>query len=101
MVTLLTSEVRTLRKANDALSKRRRAKKTRLQLGGALTVGDTQDLLTQKDVKEQLEEEMSQVSGRKKSAQPTQRHCSNCGEAGHNARTCQKVEELSDVYSSK
>ena len=101
MVTLLTSEVRTLQKANDALSKRRRAKKTRLQLGGALTVGDTQDLLTQKDVKEQLEEEMSQVSGRKKSAQPTQRHCGNCGEAGHNARTCQKVEELSDVYSSK
>jgi hypothetical protein len=101
MVTLLTSEVRTLQKANDALSKRRRAKKTRLQLGGALTVGDTQDLLTQKDVKEQLEEEMSQVSGRKKSAQPTQRHCGNCGEAGHNARNCQKVEELSDVYSSK
>jgi FtsZ-binding cell division protein ZapB len=44
-VALLQSEVSLLRKANEVLSKRRRAKKTRVQLGGSLTIQDTQDLL--------------------------------------------------------
>jgi len=37
-VALLQSEVSSLRKANEALSKRRRAKRTRVQLGGSLTL---------------------------------------------------------------
>ena len=40
-ITLLAAEVRTLRKANEVLSKRRRAKKTRVRQGGALTIEDT------------------------------------------------------------
>ena len=44
-MTLLSAEVRTLRAANEALSKRRRAKKTRVRQGGALTIEDTQDVL--------------------------------------------------------
>ena len=43
--TLLSAEVRTLRAANEALSKRRRAKKTRIRQGGALTVEDAQDII--------------------------------------------------------
>jgi hypothetical protein len=43
--TLLAAEVRTLRKANEALSKRRRAKKTRIRQGGALTVEDVHDIM--------------------------------------------------------
>ena len=39
-LTLLRSEVSSLRKANEALSKRRRAKRTRVQLGGSLAVQD-------------------------------------------------------------
>ena len=31
--------------------------------------------------------------------QPTQRRCGNCGETGHNARTCQIVED-SPIESS-
>ena len=46
----LTAEVRTLQKANEALSKRRRAKKTRVCLGGSLTVEDAQDLLADREV---------------------------------------------------
>jgi hypothetical protein len=42
---LLRSEVSSLRKANEALSKRWRAKRTRVQLRGSLTVQDAQDLL--------------------------------------------------------
>jgi len=37
-VALLRTEVSTLQKANKKLSKRRRAKKTHVQLGGSLTV---------------------------------------------------------------
>jgi hypothetical protein len=40
-MTLLSAEVRTLRVANEVLSKRRRAKKTRVCQGGALTIEDT------------------------------------------------------------
>ena len=44
-ITLLLAEVRILRAVNKALSKRRRAKKTRVRQGGALTIEDTQDVL--------------------------------------------------------
>ena len=40
-MTLLTAKVRSLRAANKALSKRRRAKKARVREGGILTVEDT------------------------------------------------------------
>jgi cell division protein FtsB len=39
-VALLETEVSSLRKANKALSKRRRAKRARIRLGGSLTVQD-------------------------------------------------------------
>ena len=44
-VALLRTEVSSLRKANEELSKRRRAKKTRLRLGGSLSIQDAEDLL--------------------------------------------------------
>jgi len=53
-VALLRIEVSTLRKANEELSKRRRVKKTRVRLGGSLTVQEVQELLDQKAVGEQL-----------------------------------------------
>ena len=56
-VALLCTEVSALRKANKGLSKRQRAKKTRVRLRGSLTVQDTQDLLDQKAVGEQLAQE--------------------------------------------
>ncbi|KFZ17740.1 hypothetical protein V501_01593, partial [Pseudogymnoascus sp. VKM F-4519 (FW-2642)] len=51
--TLLSAEVRTLRAANEALSKRRRAKKARVCEGGALIVEDAQNIIAQEDVDEQ------------------------------------------------
>ena len=41
----MIAEVRTLRKTNEALSKRRRAKKTRVRHGGVLTVEEATDIL--------------------------------------------------------
>jgi len=49
-VALLRVEVSSLRKANEGLSKRLRAKRTRVQLGGSLTVQEALDLLNQKAV---------------------------------------------------
>ncbi|TVY13429.1 hypothetical protein LARI1_G009571 [Lachnellula arida] len=88
-MTLLSAEVRTLRAANEALSKRRRAKKARVREGGALTIEDAQDLLSQKDAEEQAQRDLRMEGGRKKEGQPLIRRCGTCGETGHNARTCQ------------
>ncbi|KFY30059.1 hypothetical protein V493_02152, partial [Pseudogymnoascus sp. VKM F-4281 (FW-2241)] len=44
-LTLVTAEVHTLCKANEALSKRCRAKKARIRQGGALTIEDAHDVL--------------------------------------------------------
>jgi len=49
-VVLLRTEVLVLRKANEELNKRRKAKKTRMRLGGLLIVQEVQDLLDQKAV---------------------------------------------------
>lgn len=99
-VTLMTAEIRTLQKANEALSKRRRAKKTRVQLGGSLTVGDAQDLLSQKEVQEQVVRELHENGSRRVRTETALRRCSTCGKPGHNARTCQEDVEMSDVYES-
>ena len=53
-VALLRTKVSALQKANKGLSKQRRAKKTRVQLGGLLTVQEAQDILNQKAVGKQV-----------------------------------------------
>ena len=45
-VTLLTSENHNLRKANGALNKRRKTKRTYIYKGSALTAVDARDILT-------------------------------------------------------
>ena len=84
----MTAEIRTLQKANEALSKRRRAKKTRVRLRGPLTVGDAQDLLAQKEVQEQVDRETRENGGRRIRTETAPRRCGKCGKPGHNARTC-------------
>jgi hypothetical protein len=53
-IAFLHREVEILRKANEGLSKRRRAKKTRVRLRGTLTVQDTENILDQRDMDEQI-----------------------------------------------
>jgi hypothetical protein len=100
-VTLLTSENHNLRKANEALSKRRRAKKTRVRQGGTLTTEDARDILAQKEAEEQVKQDRRENDGDGEGRPVTVRRCGNCGEPGHNARTCQVELEMSDVYSSE
>lgn len=93
---LLKAEVEQLRAANALLSKRRRARKTRLRRGGSMTVAEGQALQDQKDVEEQIMQENRQTRGRKASDGRKIRRCGVCGQSGHNARTCQM-----DVETSK
>lgn len=75
-VTLLTAENRNLRKANEALSKRRRAKKTRVRQGSALTVEDAHDILAQKDAKEQVRRDKHSEGGGRNEGLPQAYACS-------------------------
>ena len=98
-MSLLRGEVQTLRKANLALAKRRRAKRTRLQAGGTLTVEDARNLIAEKEVEGQKSEKRSAQRGESEAGLSTQRCCGGCGKPGHNIRTCQEVEETSDEES--
>ncbi len=95
-VALLRAENASLRKANEALSKRRRAKRTRVQLGGSLTLQDAMDLLGPgtaggEGVQEPQADRSGAGGGRTRI-----RCCGVCGKPGHNARTCQEAIEASD-----
>ena len=95
-VALLRAEVSALRKANKGLSKRRRAKKTRIQLGGSLTVQNTRDLLDGKAVGEQLAQEERQNRSSAGGSRTKIQYYGVYGKPGHNARTCKEAAESSD-----
>jgi hypothetical protein len=100
-LTLANAEIRTLRQANEALSKRRRAKKTRVRQGGALTVEDAHDVLAQKEVDEQIRRDKRSGEAFQNEGQLTRRRCGTCGKTGHNARTCQEVVNVSSSSDSE
>lgn len=98
--TVLKAQVRNLQEANNSLAKRRRAKKTRVQHGGTLAIGEAQDLLDQKDVDRQLGEETRANSSCARRTRLREKHCGVCGKTGHNARTCEMDTELSEESES-
>ena len=98
---LLKAENQILRQGIDELSKRRRAKKTRLQQGGSLSQQEAQDLQDERDLVQQLKQEMQASSGRKAREETRARRCGNCGEPRHNVRTCQIVIEMSREEDSE
>lgn len=100
-LTLVTAEVRTLRAANEALSKRRRAKKARIRQGGALTVKDAHDVLSQREVDEQIRRDKRSREAFQNEGKSTRRHCGTCGKTGHNARTCQVVVDIPSSSDSE
>jgi hypothetical protein len=99
-VVLLRDQVRNLEEANAILSRRRRAKRTRLQKGGAMTVQEALQSIDQIDVNTQVVAESSRSGGRGRSVGPGVRRCGVCGKTGHNARTCQEdIQASGDEYS--
>lgn len=98
-MTLLSAEVRTLRAANEALSKRRRDKKARTRLVGALTLEDAQGIISYESIDEQVRRDVRAAGGGRE-GKPSGRHRGICGKAGHNARTCQEAIDVSSLPDS-
>ena len=98
-LTLVEDRLKSLEKANQALSKRRRAKRTRIQEGGTCTGDIAEVLIAEKEAK-RLKRQKTLLEGNNAEAGPaTQRRCGNCGKTGHNVRTCQEVDEMLDEGS--
>jgi hypothetical protein len=84
----LTRKVRALKEANKVLSKRRRAKRKRLQDSGPLTGEEANKLLVEKGVVEEERRDEGAEEGLSKRRRGGGRLCSICRKTGHNARTC-------------
>ena len=99
-IALLKAENKTLREANATLSKRRRARKSRLRQGGSMTIAEGQALQGQKAVGQRVEQDTHGPSGRDLPDESKGRRCGVCGKPGHNARTCQIIVKISDDEDS-
>ena len=95
-VVLLSTQVQELQEANTILSKCKRAKRTCLQEGGALSIQDAQDFIDQRDVSGQLQHDMAEWRGPEQKAVARKRRCGKCRETGHDARTCEDEYDASD-----
>ncbi|KAJ0127225.1 hypothetical protein HZ326_29674 [Fusarium oxysporum f. sp. albedinis] len=101
MVVLLEDRLQQVEQENRIVKRRQRGKRTRLQKGGPLTIEEASQAIDQMDVDTQVAAESSRSGGRGRSKGPRVSHCSKCGRAGHNTRTCQEeievnLEEYSD-----
>ncbi|KAF6812738.1 transposase [Colletotrichum musicola] len=90
-----------LREENNILSRRQRAKETRLRQGGSLTIAEAEDLQSQREATAQIKEETRQRSGRRPRTKTGQRRYSVYRNTGHNTRTCQFVKETSNEEVSE
>ena len=88
---LLQAKLKDVQAANEVLSKRRRAKKTRLRQGGSLSFQEAEDLIAKKEVDTQILAEAGRNSVRTTQDEPRTRRCRSCGNTGHNARTCETI----------
>jgi hypothetical protein len=87
----LEEENRRLRAAQILLSKRRKAKKTRIQEGGSLSQQESQEIVDERDVVQQIEQETRASTGRKPRVEARSRRCGTCHKVGHNARSCSSI----------
>ena len=87
-LTLVEDRLKSLKKANQALLKRQRAKRTRIQEGGTCTGDIAEVLIAEKEAK-RLKRRKTLLEGNNAEAGlATQQRCSNCGKTGYNVRTC-------------
>ena len=100
-MTLLIAEVRILRKVNETLSKRRRAKKTRVQEGDILTREDTIDILARREAEKQAKRNIRAERVAQNTGQLIVKRCSSCKLTGHNARTCQRGIKVARIFDSE
>lgn len=86
---LLKAENEGLRKANIMLSKRRQAKATQLPNHGDLSIAEYEDLVAQKGVDAQLQQDIRRHGLDGGIGIQSIRRCSKCRRPGHTKTTCQ------------
>jgi hypothetical protein len=87
---LMRDRITSLERANEAATKRRQREKKRIQKRGALTKGEGENILAQKEADQQIEGEQLQGRERLGLGRKTLARCKRCRETGHNSRTCKK-----------
>ena len=87
---LLKGQIISLKKANEAATKRKQRKKKRIQKRGTLTKAEGEEIIAQKDAEQQVESERRQNVGRSGVSRQAIARYTRCRETGHNLRTCKK-----------
>lgn len=98
--TLAEAKVVELKNAMHVLSKRRRARKTRLRNGGSFTQQEAQDAQVEIDVAQQIKQEDDAIPRPRTRTERGARRCGNCGATGHNARTYNAEVEITEEENS-
>jgi hypothetical protein len=93
--------VQHLKKANKAVSKRRRAKQTHLQDTEGVAGSEARDIMAEKGVGEEDRHDEEENGGSSKRRRTGSRHCGVCRKAGHNARTCPEAREIDSSEESE
>ena len=94
---LAQQEIRELRAANEAATRRKLHKRKRVQKEGTLIVEDGQRLAALKEFRARSNGKRAKKQVRAQEGKPAQRRCRRCSQTGHNARTCKiNVEEVSE-----
>ena len=88
-IALLKSENQILRQASETLSRRRRAKRTRLQNRWKMALDEGRQAIDQINIDRPVVAKSSRSGGQGESARAKERRCGTCGKTGHNTRTCQ------------
>ena len=88
-LSLANAQIDTLEEALEALSKRKRVKRTHISKGGPIEVENAIGILTQREVDKQVQAEKRCGGGDGEAGSSTTYRCGKCGKTGHNARICQ------------
>jgi hypothetical protein len=100
-IALLKSEVKILREENALLSRRRRVKKKQLREGGSMTLQEGHHLESRSRIEVVIKQETQNNGTSRRRVEKGPRRCGTCGNAGHNARTCQIVVSSSEEEYSE
>jgi hypothetical protein len=87
---LLTARIHEVEEQLAVMTKQKARKRKWLQHGGTLEYGEAADQMAASAALVVSPLKRTRSSGPAEGAQPAQRRCGNCGQTGHNARTCQK-----------
>jgi hypothetical protein len=87
---LIKKQVAELQAANEAATRRKSHKRKRIQKGGMLVAEEGARLTALKEFGARSDRKRAKKRVRAKKGEPSQRCCKQCGEAGHNSRTCKQ-----------